>query len=56
METIDTTPFAALFAADAVYELPFLSQRVEGRDAILSTLAAGGVRARALAWRRPRSR
>jgi len=48
METIDTTPFAALFAADAVYELPFLSQRVEGRDAILSTLAAGGVRARAL--------
>jgi ketosteroid isomerase-like protein len=48
METIDTTPFAALFAADAVYELPFLGLRHQGRDEILATLAAGGVRARAL--------
>jgi ketosteroid isomerase-like protein len=48
METIDTTPFAELFAADAVYELPFQGSRVAGRDAILSALAAGGARARAL--------
>ena len=49
METLDAEPMAELFAADAVYEFPFLgSQRVEGRAAIMATLTAGGVRARAL--------
>jgi ketosteroid isomerase-like protein len=48
METLDTTSLTGLFAADAVYELPFRSERVEGGDAILATLTAGGVRARAL--------
>lgn len=48
MSSLDTTPFADLFAADAVYELPFLGQRVEGREAILAHLAAGGARARAI--------
>ncbi|WP_103354972.1 nuclear transport factor 2 family protein [Amycolatopsis sp. CA-128772] len=47
LSTLDTTPFADLFAADAVYELPFLGERIEGRDAVVTALAAGGVRARA---------
>ncbi|WP_410668213.1 nuclear transport factor 2 family protein [Amycolatopsis sp. cmx-4-68] len=48
MSALDTAPFAGLFAADAVYELPFLGHRTEGREAILATLTAGGARARAL--------
>ncbi|MFD9891009.1 nuclear transport factor 2 family protein [Amycolatopsis sp. NPDC059027] len=52
MESIDASPMAELFAEDAVYEFPFSSggmpQRFEGRDAIMTTLAAGGVRARQL--------
>jgi ketosteroid isomerase-like protein len=48
MSTLDTTPFAGLFAADAVYEMPFLGERIEGREAILEVLSAGGDRARAL--------
>lgn len=48
MSALDTAPFADLFAADAVYELPFLGQRTEGRDAIVAQLAAGGERARAI--------
>jgi ketosteroid isomerase-like protein len=48
METIDATPLFDVFAADAVYEFPFRSERIEGRDAILSTLTAGSARARAL--------
>lgn len=47
LSTLDVAPFAALFAADAVYEVPFLGQRIEGRDAVVATLTAGGVRARA---------
>ncbi|MEV4051461.1 nuclear transport factor 2 family protein [Amycolatopsis sp. NPDC049688] len=43
---LDVTPFAALFAADAVYEMPFAGERVEGRDAVVAVLAGGGVRAR----------
>jgi ketosteroid isomerase-like protein len=48
MSTLDATPFAGLFAADAVYEVPFLGQRIEGRDAVVATLTAGGARARAV--------
>lgn len=51
MSTLDTTPFADLFAADAVYELPFLGQRVEGREAILARLTAAGARAREIGVR-----
>lgn len=47
MSALDAAPFAGLFAADAVYEMPFLGQRIEGRDAIVAALTAGGVRARA---------
>jgi len=47
METIDTRPLADLFAADAVYELPFTQHRVEGREAILAALTAAGARGRA---------
>ncbi|MFC5092953.1 nuclear transport factor 2 family protein [Amycolatopsis plumensis] len=46
LSALDVTPFAGLFAADAVYEVPFLGERIEGRDAVVATLAAGGVRAR----------
>jgi hypothetical protein len=46
MSALDVTPFAGLFAADAVYSLPFLGSRIEGREAVVSALAAGGVRAR----------
>jgi ketosteroid isomerase-like protein len=46
MSTLDTAPFAELFAADAVYELPFLGQRTEGREAIVAKLTAAGSRAR----------
>jgi ketosteroid isomerase-like protein len=48
MSTFDTAPFADLFAADAVYELPFLDRRVEGREAIVAALGAAGSRAHAL--------
>ncbi len=48
MEKIDPEPFAGLFAADAVYEFPFAGHRVEGRDAIVAALTAGGARGRAL--------
>lgn len=48
METLDPTLLKDAFAADAVYELPFLGERIEGRDAILATLTAGGDRARAI--------
>ncbi|WP_328613436.1 nuclear transport factor 2 family protein [Amycolatopsis sp. NBC_00355] len=48
MATIDASALSDVFAEDAVYELPFRSERVEGRDAILAALTAGGVRARAL--------
>jgi ketosteroid isomerase-like protein len=48
MSALDVTPMADVFAAGAVYELPFLGHRVEGRAAILAALAAGGDRARAL--------
>ncbi|MFI5583720.1 hypothetical protein ACIA5G_01690 [Amycolatopsis sp. NPDC051758] len=34
-------PETAPFAADAVYELPFQSERFEGREAVLAALAAG---------------
>ncbi len=51
MSTLDTAPFADLFAADAVYELPFLGQRTEGREAIVAALNAGGARARAMGIR-----
>ena len=47
MSALDVTPFAELFAADAVFEVPFLGQRIEGREAVVATLRAGGVRARA---------
>src|SRR3954447_2367816 len=47
MSTLDAAPLAPLFAADAVFEVPFLGQRIEGRDAVVATLKAGGVRARA---------
>jgi len=47
MSTFDVTPFAALFAADAVFEVPFLGVRIEGRDAVVATLDAGGAGARA---------
>ncbi|GAA4542489.1 nuclear transport factor 2 family protein [Amycolatopsis samaneae] len=52
MESIDASPMAELFAENAVYEFPFneagTPQRIEGRDAIMATLTAGGVRARQL--------
>ncbi|SEF30760.1 Ketosteroid isomerase-related protein [Amycolatopsis pretoriensis] len=48
MAKLDTAPFADLFAADAVYELPFLGQRTEGREAIVAMLNAGGERARGI--------
>ncbi|ADJ42117.1 hypothetical protein AMES_0289 [Amycolatopsis mediterranei S699] len=47
LSTLDVAPFASLFAADAVYEVPFLGERIEGREAVVATLTAGGVRARA---------
>ncbi|WIX87105.1 nuclear transport factor 2 family protein [Amycolatopsis sp. DG1A-15b] len=47
LSTLDATPFASLIAAGAVYEVPFLGHRIEGRDAVVATLLAGGVRARA---------
>lgn len=47
MSAFDVAPFAHLFAADAVFDVPFQGQRVEGRDAIVAALAAGGDRARA---------
>ncbi|WP_410587184.1 nuclear transport factor 2 family protein [Amycolatopsis sp. lyj-23] len=47
MSTFDVTPFAELFAADAVFEVPFLGHRIEGREAVVAALAAGGDRARA---------
>jgi ketosteroid isomerase-like protein len=37
MPALETAPFAA----DAVYELPFQSERFEGREAVLAALAAG---------------
>lgn len=48
MEAIDAQPLSDLFAADAVYEFPFAQRRVEGREAILAALTAGGARGRAL--------
>lgn len=48
MSALDTSRFAGTFAADAVYELPFLRQRTEGRDAIVAKLTAAGKRAAAL--------
>ncbi|WP_370970131.1 nuclear transport factor 2 family protein [Amycolatopsis sp. cg9] len=51
MSTLDTGPFADLFAADAVYERPFLGLRTEGREAIVAELGAAGARARALGVR-----
>ncbi len=51
MSTVDTGPFADLFAADAVYERPFLGLRTEGRDAIVAELRAAGARAHALGVR-----
>ncbi len=48
LSVLDAAPFAGLFAADAVYEVPFLGHRIEGRDAVVATLDAGGVRARAV--------
>ncbi|MFJ1762513.1 nuclear transport factor 2 family protein [Amycolatopsis sp. NPDC088138] len=48
METVDASALSDVFAEDAVYELPFRSERIEGRDAILAALTAGGVRGRAL--------
>ncbi|MET8999389.1 hypothetical protein [Amycolatopsis sp. Hca4] len=47
MSALDVTPFAALFAADAVFEVPFLGRRIEGREAVVAELTAGGDRARA---------
>src|SRR5947209_7051690 len=47
MSTLDTEPFAHLFAADAVYEQPFLGRRTEGREAIVADLTAAGARAHA---------
>ncbi|GAA3585409.1 hypothetical protein GCM10022222_82470 [Amycolatopsis ultiminotia] len=48
MRNLDATPMSDVLAADAVYELPFAGQRVEGRGEILAALAGGGERARAL--------
>lgn len=48
MSTLDLAPFADLIAEDAVYELPFLGRRVDGRAAILADLTAAGARARQL--------
>ncbi|WP_043788534.1 nuclear transport factor 2 family protein [Amycolatopsis rifamycinica] len=47
LSTLDVTPFASLFAADAVFEVPFLGQRIEGRDAVVAALTEGGARGRA---------
>jgi len=47
MATFDAARFASLIAADAVFEVPFLGQRIEGREAVVSTLTDGGTRARA---------
>jgi len=47
MSALDASRFTPLFAADAVFEVPFLGRRIEGRDAVVSTLAGGGDRARA---------
>ena len=47
MSTLDTEPFADLFAAGAVYEQPFAGRRTEGREAIVAELTAAGPRARA---------
>lgn len=51
MSALDTAPFGDFFAPDAVYELPFLGRRIEGREAIVAALDAGGARARALGVR-----
>jgi ketosteroid isomerase-like protein len=48
MRALDPAPLADVFAAEAVYELPFQGHRVDGREAILATLADSTVRARAL--------
>ena len=40
MPALETAPFAA----DAVYELPFQSERFEGREAVLAALAGGARR------------
>lgn len=57
MTALDASGFASLFAADAVYEKPFLGQRTEGRSAITAELTAHAAHEAARsAWRRPRSR
>lgn len=55
MAALDVAPMADVFAADAVYELPFLGHRVEGRAAILAALAAGASGPAPSAWRKYRS-
>ncbi|RSM41873.1 hypothetical protein DMA12_23280 [Amycolatopsis balhimycina DSM 5908] len=47
MSSLDTAPFADLFAAEAVFEMPFTGLRIEGREAIQRALEGGGARARA---------
>jgi ketosteroid isomerase-like protein len=48
MSTLDASVFAPLFAEDAIYEKPFLGQRIEGRAAITAELTAAGARAHTL--------
>ncbi|WP_033290917.1 nuclear transport factor 2 family protein [Amycolatopsis jejuensis] len=48
LSSFDPAPLATVLADDAVYETPFTGDRAEGRDAVLSTLAAGSTRARAI--------
>ena len=47
MSSLDATSFAGVFAADAVFEMPFTGLRLEGREAIQQAFAASGTRARA---------
>ncbi|MEC3978851.1 nuclear transport factor 2 family protein [Amycolatopsis sp. H20-H5] len=52
LESLDASPLADLFSADAVYEFPFAPpgtpHRIEGRNAVIAVLTAGSERARAI--------